>query len=58
MQEKSAVNLLGMNGVTRWRGPTLSLPTERDSILDQSDSTDQYISTNIAFAIEGATVLL
>lgn len=47
-----------MNGVTRWQGPTLSLPVERDSILDQPVSTDQYISTNGVIAIEGVTVLL
>lgn len=47
-----------MNGVTRWRGPTLSLPVERDSILDQPVSTNQYISTNGVIAIEGVTVLL
>lgn len=47
-----------MNAVTRWRGPTLSLPVERDSILDQSVSTDQYKSKIDVIAIEGVTLLL
>lgn len=47
-----------MNRVTRWWGPTLSLPVERDSILDQFVSADRYKSTNGVIAIGGVTVLL
>lgn len=46
-----------MNRVTRRWGPTLSLPVERDSILDQFVSADQYKSTNGVIAIGGVTVL-
>lgn len=51
-------NWLGVNAATRWRSVTLSLPVERDSILDQSVSADQYQSTNGGIAIEGVIVLL
>lgn len=47
-----------MSAATRWRSLTLSLPIERDSMLDQSVSADQYPLTNGVIAIEGVTVLL
>lgn len=47
-----------MNAATRWCSLPLSLPIERDSILDQSISTDQQKSISGVIAIEGVTVLL
>lgn len=47
-----------MYAATRWRSWTLSLCVERDSILDQSESTDQQKSMRGVIAIEGVTVLL
>lgn len=47
-----------MSAATRWRSLTLSLPVERDSILDQCVSADQYPLTNGVIAIEGVTGLL
>lgn len=51
-------NVLGLSAGTRWRSPTLSLPIERDSVLDQSVSSYQYKSMNGVIAIEGVAVLL
>lgn len=49
---------VGTSAATRGRHLTRPLPVERDSILEQTCSGDQFKSIRCVIAIEGVTVLL